>query len=51
MIELPPAIFFLIAAVLAPLLPGGLRKAVMLVTPLLAIAVVHTLPEGALLRA
>ncbi|MHB1398601.1 MAG: Na(+)/H(+) antiporter subunit D [Trichloromonadaceae bacterium] len=44
--ELPPAFLFLAAAVLAPLLPQGLRKWVLLAAPLLALWVVHLLPEG-----
>ena len=44
--ELPPAFMFLAAAVLAPFLPHGLRKLVLLAAPLLALAVVYSLPEG-----
>ncbi len=46
MIELPPAFWFLAAAVIAPLLPAGLRKLVLLAAPLLALATVYSLPEG-----
>lgn len=46
MIELPPAFIFLAAAALAPLLPAGVRKIVLLAAPLLALATVLSLPEG-----
>ena len=48
MSELPPAFLFLAAAVIAPLLPSGLRKLVLLAAPLLALAAVYSLPEGVL---
>ncbi len=44
--ELPPAFVLLAAAVISPLLPGGLRKLVLLAAPLLGLVLVHTLPEG-----
>ena len=44
--ELPPAFLFLAAALIAPLLPSGVRKPLLLATPLLALAVVFGLPEG-----
>jgi multicomponent Na+:H+ antiporter subunit D len=44
--EMPPAFFFLAAAVLALLLPQGPRKLVLLLAPLLALAMVHFIPEG-----
>lgn len=46
MIELPPAFWFLAAAALAPLLPAGVRKLLLLAAPLLALASVYCLPEG-----
>lgn len=46
MIELPPAIYFLAAALIAPLLPSGARKVVLLVAPLLGLATVLSLGEG-----
>jgi multicomponent Na+:H+ antiporter subunit D len=46
MIEFPPALIFLLAAALAPLLKGTLRKAVLLAAPIFALIVVHQLPEG-----
>lgn len=46
MIELPPAVFFLLAAVLVPFLPDRLRKPVLLAAPLLALVAVYALPEG-----
>lgn len=46
MIELPPALYFLAAAVLAPVLPAGVRKIVLLGAPLVALATVLSLPEG-----
>ncbi len=44
--NLPPALFFLAAAAIAPFLPKGLRKAVLLAAPLLALVTVWFLPEG-----
>lgn len=46
MIEIPPALLFLLAALLAPLLQGILRKSLLLAAPMLALLVVHQLPEG-----
>ncbi len=46
MIELPPALIFLTAAVLAPFLPAVVRKVLLLVVPLLALVTVFGLPEG-----
>lgn len=46
MIELPPALFFLLAAALVPFLPDRLRKSVVLAAPLLALVAVYSLPEG-----
>ena len=46
MIELPPALIFLTAAVIAPLLPATVRKIVLLVVPLFALVTVFGLPEG-----
>ncbi len=44
--ELPPAFWFLAAALLAPLFPSGPRKLVLLTAPLLALVAVYFLPEG-----
>jgi multicomponent Na+:H+ antiporter subunit D len=44
--ELPPAFWLLGAAVIAPLLPAGIRKAVLLAAPLLALLTVFFLTEG-----
>ncbi len=44
--ELPPALWFLAAAVIAPLFPAGLRKFILLAAPLLALLTVYSLPEG-----
>lgn len=48
MTELPPALFFILAAVLVPLLPDRLRKPVVLAAPLMALVAVYSLPEGRL---
>lgn len=48
MIELPPALFFFLAAVLASFLPDRLRKPVVLAAPLVALVAVYSLPEGRL---
>jgi len=47
MIEMPPAILFLAAAFMVPMLPGSLRKVLLLAAPLAAFGIVHTMPEGA----
>jgi multicomponent Na+:H+ antiporter subunit D len=46
MIDLPPSLLFLAAALIAPLLPSVPRKVVLLGAPLLALAAVYSLPEG-----
>lgn len=46
MIELPPVLFFLVAAALVPFLPAAVRKSVVLIAPLLALVAVYSLPEG-----
>lgn len=46
MINLPPALFLLAAALIAPLLPKNLRKPTALAAPIFALATVIMLPEG-----
>jgi multicomponent Na+:H+ antiporter subunit D len=50
MIDLPPSLLFLVAAAIAPFLPAVPRKIVLLAAPLLALAAVHSLPEGSHFR-
>lgn len=44
--ELPPVVFFLAAALIAPILPETLRKIVLLAAPAAALVTVFYLPEG-----
>lgn len=45
-VEIPPVLFWLIAALLLPLLPKAWRPVVMIAAPVLGLAAIATLPEG-----